>query len=146
MIPIILLIGNLLLIAKAFKEPEVLLYYPIAYLKAGLFNLNIRMGNDQIINAIIENWSTSVSNITITNIKSNSHQNEYSLALCNGSTDSDNIYGAYLCIVTTGNNCGYNPAITSGLHDWTSNVISYKDFSDNTPFDNPTVHTSASFN
>lgn len=32
LIPTILLIGNLLLISKAFKEPEVLLYYPIAYL------------------------------------------------------------------------------------------------------------------
>ena len=106
----------------------------------------VKSNEDSMIFNPFNGLKTDDYSITITNIKSNSHQNEYSLALCNGSTDSDNIYGAYLCIVTTGNNCGYNPAITSGLHDWTSNVISYKDFNDNTPFDNPTVHVSESFN
>lgn len=97
-------------------------YYPIAYLKSGQYDLKIRMGNDQIIEAKIS-VSNNNSNIEITNIINSANSNVYKLSLCNGST-INNVYGAYLCVSSNLQGVGYNPCIFDGIHSYNCQIFS----------------------
>lgn len=117
-------------------------YYPIAILRGEcIYDMKIDMAADQSIRATFVNSSTP--NLTITNLRSVSHQNQYSLALCNTDT-SEGVRKTYLCIKTTANDCFFNPCL-SEFQGWNAQVFTRRLFGI-TPLDNPTVVAEASFN
>lgn len=117
-------------------------YYPIAVLRGEcIYDMKIDMASDQSIRATFVNSSTP--NLTITNLRSVSHQNEYSLALCNTDT-SEGVRKTYLCVKATANDCFFNPCL-SEFQGWNAQVFTRRLFG-STPLDNPTVVAEASFN
>ena len=122
-------------------------YYPICVLNQGLHEFNIRMGNDQIIKAVIYVGNSNNSTIEVENIKNNAHNGEYNLALVNGFTDPvDNIFYAYLCIYTTSSDCSFNPNISNVSNSWTSSVFTYSQFNSLNPITSPDVLVTKNFN
>lgn len=118
-------------------------YYPIAVLRGEcIYDMKIDMASDQSIRATFVNSSTP--NLTITNLRSVSHQNQYSLALCNTDT-SEGVRKTYLCVKTTANDCFFNPCL-SEFQGWNAQVFTRRLFGSTPPLDNPTVVAEASFN
>ena len=117
-------------------------YYPIAVLRGeGVYDMRIDMAGDQSIRATFVNSSTP--NLTITNLRSVSHYNQYSLALCNTDT-SEGVRKTYLCVKTADNDSFLNPCL-SEFQGWNTQVFTRRLFG-STPLDNPTVVAEASFN
>lgn len=117
-------------------------YYPIAVLRGEcVYDMKIDMAADQSIRATFVNKPTP--NLTITNLRSVSHYNEYSLALCNTDT-SEGVRKTYLCVKTTADDCFFNPCL-SDFQGWNAQVFTRRLFG-GTPLDNPTVVAEASFN
>lgn len=117
-------------------------YYPIAVLRGEcIYDMKIDMAGDQSIRATFVNSPTP--NLTITNLRSVSHLNQYSLALCNTDT-SEGVRKTYLCVKTTANDSFLNPCL-SEFQGWNSQVFTRRLFG-STPLDNPTVVAEASFN
>lgn len=118
-------------------------YYPIAYLKQGYYDFNFSNASDQIVNVKCSVGSSST--LTLTNIYSGSHVNEYSLALCNLSQNSDNRYEALLCFKTTSNTTSFNPHF-SKVDGWNHQLFTHRNFHQNTALVLPTVAVETSFN
>lgn len=117
-------------------------YYPIAILKGkSIYDVKIEMGADQSIQAKFVNESDP--HLSVTNIMSLSHANQYSLAICNFVNNSG-LRQSYLCVKTTASDCSYNPTI-SNFQGWNCQLFARRDFG-NTPLDSPTVVAEASFN
>ena len=117
-------------------------YYQVAVLRAGTYDIDFSMGNDQLIRVIL-NVNTN-GNITIENIKSNSHANKYNLALINGNTDSKGKFYCGLAVMSTANDTFLNPCITRITSRFSNQIYLSKNVS--TPLTNPTIIASASFN
>jgi len=118
-------------------------YYPVALLKDGEYHFEYRNANDQIVDVKIN--ITNNPTIQITNIISNSHVNEYSLAICNAYQDSAGIWTAYLCFKTTSNSTSLNPSFTS-IGGWNQQIYTHRDFYNNTALISPTVNAEDTFN
>lgn len=117
-------------------------YYPIAILRgACIYDMKIDMAIDQSIRATFVNGATPY--LKVTNLRNLSHQNQYSLALCNTDT-SEGVRKTYLCVKTTASDCSFNPCI-SEFQGWNAQVFTRRWFG-GTPLDSPTVVTEVSFN
>lgn len=120
-------------------------YYPIAYLRDGVFKFDVRMANDQYIEAIVKVNSSS-STITTVNKYNGGHSGYYKLALCNGGNDANGFYGALLCVKAEDSTSYLNPAIIGGLQSWSCDVHSCYNYLGKAALVNPTVVVEASFN
>lgn len=114
-------------------------YYPIAYLRAGSYDLKIRMGNYQIIEANINIGATAI--LSVKNIANYSQSGHFTLAVCNLGQDSDGKYCGYLCVKADTSE-PFNPAIGQ-LHGWNQQVFIKPLFEALT---SPTVNAESSFN
>ena len=117
-------------------------YYQVAVLRAGTYDIDFSMGNDQLIRAILV--VSANGSITIENIKSNSHANQYNLALINGNTDSKGKFYCGLAVMSTGSDTSLNPCITRITSRFNNQMYLSKNVS--TPLTNPSIIASASFN
>lgn len=120
-------------------------YYPIAYLHAGVYKFDVRMANDQYIEAVIK-VDSSTSTITTTNKYNGGHSGKYKLALCNGGTDVNSNYGALLCVTSSDSSSYLNPVIIGGLQSWNCDVHSCYNYLGKAALVNPSVVVEASFN
>jgi hypothetical protein len=120
-------------------------YYPIAYLHAGVYKFDVRMANDQYIEAVIKVDSSS-STITTTNKYNGGHSGKYKLALCNGGTDANSNYGALLCVTSSDASSYLNPVIIGGLQSWNCDIHSCYNYLGKAALVNPSVVVEASFN
>lgn len=120
-------------------------YYPIAYLRDGVFKFDVRMANDQYITAVVK-VSSSSSTITTTNIYNGGHSGYYKLALCNGGNDANGFYGALLCVKAEDSTSSFNPAIVGGLQSWDCDLHSCFNYLGKQALVNPSVIVEASFN
>lgn len=120
-------------------------YYPIAYLKGGLYDLKIWMAQDQCIQALVK-VDRNGSTITITNKYNGGHSGAYRLALCDGGDDAWNHYGAMLCVKTVDTTSSFNPAIVSGMNEWNNNLFSCYLYQGNNALTSPIVVVEESFN
>ena len=117
-------------------------YYQVAVLRAGTYDIDFSMGNDQLIRAILV--VNANGSITIENIKSNAHANQYNLALINGNTDRKGKFYCGLAVMSTGSDTSLNPCITRITSRFSNQMYLSKNVS--TPLTNPTIIASASFN
>lgn len=137
---------NQVILSKGWLTPMTKdAYYPIAYLRDGVFKFDVRMANDQYIEAVIKVNSSS-STITVTNKYNGGHSGKYKLALCNGGNDANNYYGALLCVTASDSNSSFNPAIVGGLQSWDCDIHSCYNYLGKAALVNPTVVVEASFN
>lgn len=120
-------------------------YYPIAYLHAGVYKFDVRMANDQYIEAVIK-VDSGTSTITTTNKYNGGHSGKYKLALCNGGTDANSNYGALLCVTSSDASSYLNPVIIGGLQSWNCDIHSCYNYLGKAALVNPTVVVEASFN
>lgn len=121
-------------------------YMPIAILKDGIYDLEIRNSNDQIIRAKISVGDTCT--MSIENIMNNIRSGAYKLAICNYAKDSENIGKAFLCVTTTihqDNTCPYNISI-KGMRFWNQQLYTRRNFHNKVNLSSPTVNVEASFN
>lgn len=118
-------------------------YYPIAIIKGGgiTYDMDIQMGIDQAIRAVIYNSASPTINIT--NLKNNSHSGQFSLALCNVQL-IDGIRTSILCVKASASDLGFNPSFQN-YKSWGSQIFARKGYS-TTPLESPTVSAEASFN
>lgn len=121
-------------------------WYPVAYIREGVSNFKLRMANDQLIEVTAKVGETC--SITTRNIFSNTHENEYTVGLCNLAQESHrgNEYGAILAVKSNTSTCYYNPALSDGLNDWNTQIFTRRNFMNTTPLSNPVVNASSSFN
>lgn len=117
-------------------------YYQFAVLRAGTYDIDISMGNDQLIRAILV-VSTN-GTITVQNIKSNAHVGSYTLALINGAVDQKGKFYCGLAVKTSDTNSSLNPCITRIMSRFANQIYLSKNVS--TPLTSPTIIASASFN
>lgn len=117
--------------------------YQIAILRAGTYDLDISMGNDQLIRALIVVGANSPS-ITVQNIISNSHEGKYTLELINGKTDIKGKFYCGLAVKSSGTSQGFNPCINRMVSRFSNQIYMGKNVS--VPVENPTILASASFN
>lgn len=137
---------NQVILSKGWATPMTQnAYYPIAYLRDGVFKFDVRMANDQYIEAVIKVNSSS-STITTTNKYNGGHSGKYKLALCNGGNDANGYYGALLCVTASDTNSSFNPAIVGGLQSWDCDIHTCYNYMGKTALTNPTVVVEASFN
>jgi len=117
-------------------------YYPIAILRgACIYDMKIDMAVDQSIKATFVNGATPY--LKVTNLRNLSHQNQYSLALCNTDT-SEGVRKTYLCVKSTASDCSFNPCI-SEFQGWNAQVFTRRWFG-GTPLESPTVVEEVAFN
>lgn len=120
-------------------------YYPIAYLKGGIYDLKIWMAQDQCIQASIKVDRNS-STITITNKYNGAHSGAYRLALCDGGNDTWGHYGAMLCVKSVDTTSSFNPAIVSGISEWNNALFSCYLYQGLKALTSPTVVVEERFN
>lgn len=118
------------------------LYYPIAILRNGSYDLNVRMESNIMSNVGIfvpaSNSSTPAQLKTKGLISATDHENSWNLALCEYKTD-DNIHYVYLCVRAPGHRWHYNPIITQLSKGFVENVFSFPGFNSYEPLNNPSV-------
>lgn len=117
-------------------------YYPIGILRGtGVYDLKIANGTDQIIKAKFRNNSTP--SITVENIYSGSHANQFSISICD-TAEENGVRKSYLCLKSTANNNSFNPCV-EGFKGWNNQYFSKHNYG-STPLTDPTVNAEVSFN
>lgn len=118
-------------------------YYPIAYI-FGAMEIELRVGNDQIIRAMIR--ATDTTSLTVTNVYDGAHTGEYKIAILDGGNSANNRNYKLLALKATSNNCSLNPVIKRLSGKWNDQILTCPNFMGLTPLSTPTVLQESSFN